>query len=351
LFTLVALHRLLLLGLRHLQHHLLQVYHLYLLFCHILLCLHGHLFYHLFHDLELHATEAATCFASLVQHYDLCITALKHTEGGGEAASAATNATTDDPDVLQTSTFASPPEPLTPAERLEMLSVLQKDAAEVDDVVSEIRERGAEMEFLIASISAHMALLREERAALAAAFDTLMAVANATHTQLTATKAFLTSWAAERTAIAHGIEEWDSLRAFYDAFDGAYSALVLEVAARRARHERAKKKAKDYRENRLPKFLGYFERVLGGEASKGGEYLYGGQLTYADLVLFQTVDGVSFAFPKCVGSLKASGKYEKVFGLYERVKGREKIKSYLESERRQKYSMGIYRHYPELDDK
>ncbi|KAK4934813.1 hypothetical protein LTR10_024006 [Elasticomyces elasticus] len=112
----------------------------------------------------------------------------------------------------------------------------------------------------------------------------------------------------------------------------------------------ALRKAKDYREVRLPKFLGYFERVLAGPASKGGEYLYGGKLTYADLVLFQVVDGLSFAFPKRIGKMKESGKYEKVFGLHERVKGLEKVKAYLESDRRPKYSEGIYRHYPELDE-
>lgn len=46
-------------------------------------------------------------------------------------------------------------------------------------------------------------------------------------------------------------------------------------------------KAKDFVKNRLPKFLGYFERVLSGKASGDGPWLYGGQLTYADLVLFQ----------------------------------------------------------------
>ncbi|OAG41643.1 hypothetical protein AYO21_04107 [Fonsecaea monophora] len=113
--------------------------------------------------------------------------------------------------------------------------------------------------------------------------------------------------------------------------------------------EEALKKAADYRAVRLPKFLGYFERVLSGPASGGGEWLYGGKLTYADLVLFQTVDGVSYAFPKRVGKLKSSGKYDKVFALYERVKALDKVKSYLESDRRLKYSLGIYRHYPELD--
>ena len=112
----------------------------------------------------------------------------------------------------------------------------------------------------------------------------------------------------------------------------------------------ALRKADDYRQNRLPKFLGYFERVLEGPASNGGQYLYGGQLTYADLVLFQTIDGLLFAFPKCMAKAQGSGKYEKVFTLYERVKGQENIKKYLQSERRQEYSMGIYRHYPELDD-
>lgn len=112
----------------------------------------------------------------------------------------------------------------------------------------------------------------------------------------------------------------------------------------------AKKKAADYIKNRLPKFLGYFERVLSGEASKGGEYLYGGQLTVADLVLWQCLDGIKFAFPKAMERLEKEGKYGKVFGLYEMVKGREKIKKYLESEKRQKYSMGIYRHYAELDE-
>jgi glutathione S-transferase len=112
----------------------------------------------------------------------------------------------------------------------------------------------------------------------------------------------------------------------------------------------ALKKADDYRSIRLPKFLGYFERVLSGPASKGGEWLYGGTITYADLVFFYTLDGVTFAFPKCVKTMRESGVYEKVFGHYERVKGLESVKAYLESERRMKFSNGIYRHYPELDE-
>lgn len=46
-------------------------------------------------------------------------------------------------------------------------------------------------------------------------------------------------------------------------------------------------KAKYYREERLPKFLSYFERVLQGPKSGVGPWLYNGKITYADLVLFQ----------------------------------------------------------------
>ena len=112
----------------------------------------------------------------------------------------------------------------------------------------------------------------------------------------------------------------------------------------------AKARAHDYLSARLPKFLAYFERVLNGEASKGGEWLYGGELSYADLVLFQCLDGVSYAFPKRVKTLREGGEYDKVWGVYERVKGQEAVKEYLGSERRMKYGNGIYRRYEELDE-
>lgn len=48
--------------------------------------------------------------------------------------------------------------------------------------------------------------------------------------------------------------------------------------------------------------------------------------------------------------LKESGKYDGVFKLYEAVKERPNIKDYLNSEKRQKYSDGIWRHYPELEE-
>ncbi len=47
--------------------------------------------------------------------------------------------------------------------------------------------------------------------------------------------------------------------------------------------------------------------------------------------------------------LDEEGKYSAVFALYDAVQNRPRIKEYLASDRRQKYSNGIYRYYEELD--
>ncbi|MDI1485718.1 MAG: hypothetical protein OHK93_003907 [Ramalina farinacea] len=81
--------------------------------------------------------------------------------------------------------------------------------------------------------------------------------------------------------------------------------------------DEAVKRAKDYREARLPKFLGYFERVLKAQEEKGigeGGWLYGKGMTWADLVVWQGVDGVGFAFPKRMAALREGGSLGEFLG-------------------------------------
>ncbi|KAF2400272.1 glutathione S-transferase [Trichodelitschia bisporula] len=115
--------------------------------------------------------------------------------------------------------------------------------------------------------------------------------------------------------------------------------------------EESKKRSKDFREARCPKFLGYFERVLKGNKEKRdgeGKYLVGGKLTYADTTLWQVIDGLLYAFPKELEARKKD--YPLIFEtFYPTIKEEKGIKEYLASERRIKYSNGIFRKYPELD--
>ncbi|GAA5862191.1 hypothetical protein JCM3774_004816 [Rhodotorula dairenensis] len=108
--------------------------------------------------------------------------------------------------------------------------------------------------------------------------------------------------------------------------------------------QEAKRRAADFRSSRLPKFFQHFEDNLKRSES---DYLLESGPTYADLCLFQVVDGLRFAFPKRMAKLEP--EFPKLMKLYERVKEAPRIKAYLESERRQKYSMGVFRHYDELD--
>jgi glutathione S-transferase len=108
----------------------------------------------------------------------------------------------------------------------------------------------------------------------------------------------------------------------------------------------AKRRAADFIETRIPKFFDWFEGILGRPEPK--DYLLGDQLSYADLSLFQLVEGLRYAFPKAVGRIDAG--YPLLSALRDRVAQRPRIKAYLASKRRLPFSEeGIFRHYPELD--
>ena len=109
----------------------------------------------------------------------------------------------------------------------------------------------------------------------------------------------------------------------------------------------AVRRAADFTTSRLPKYLGYFERVL-ERNSKGDRWLSGARLSYADLSLFQIVAGLRYAFPRALTRHEAACR--RVIALYDRVAGRPRIAAYLASTRRIPFNQqGIFRHYPELD--
>jgi glutathione S-transferase len=108
----------------------------------------------------------------------------------------------------------------------------------------------------------------------------------------------------------------------------------------------SRRRAQDFRANRAPKFFRYFERVL--EAS-AGPFLTGRKISYADLSLFQIVDGFRYALPKAAAALEQ--KHRRVSRLHAAVAARPRIAAYLASGRRIPFNrMGIFRNYEELDD-
>jgi glutathione S-transferase len=109
----------------------------------------------------------------------------------------------------------------------------------------------------------------------------------------------------------------------------------------------SKRRSEAFRKNRIPRFLTWFETIL-ARNPKGDKHLVGARLTYADLSVFQAVEGLRYAFPKAMERLEP--EYRRVVALHDAVAARPRIKAYLASDRRLAFNAdGIFRHYPELD--
>ena len=107
----------------------------------------------------------------------------------------------------------------------------------------------------------------------------------------------------------------------------------------------AKRAAAQFREQRMPKFLGYFEAAT---KAVDGDWLTGEAWSYADTSLFQLVEGLRYMFPKRMTAIE--GDYPGLVALHDRVAALPGIAAYLASARRIAFNTdGIFRHYPELD--
>jgi glutathione S-transferase len=113
--------------------------------------------------------------------------------------------------------------------------------------------------------------------------------------------------------------------------------------------EAARRRAKEFRANRLPKFLGYFETIIDRNPAGSG-LLVGDRITYVDLSAFQLVEGLRYAFPKLMRAV--TDAYPRLISLHNRISTEPHIAAYLASSRRIPFNeKGIFRHYDELDAK
>jgi glutathione S-transferase len=109
----------------------------------------------------------------------------------------------------------------------------------------------------------------------------------------------------------------------------------------------AKRRAEDFRAERLPKFLNYFETVMTRNAGSG-RYMIGAHLSYVDLSMFQVIAGLNYAFPRAMARWKS--RWPRLTALRQHVAGRPRVAAYLASSRRLPFNtQGVFRHYPELD--
>jgi glutathione S-transferase len=109
----------------------------------------------------------------------------------------------------------------------------------------------------------------------------------------------------------------------------------------------ARRRTRDFLTVRLPKFLGYFERVL--ELNRGrAPWMVGNRLSYVDLSTAQLLAGLRYAFPTASG--RALRRRPRLRALHDAVFARPRIARYVASPRRVAFNNeDLFRHYPQLD--
>lgn len=107
----------------------------------------------------------------------------------------------------------------------------------------------------------------------------------------------------------------------------------------------AARAARQFREERMPKFLGWFEECLDATP---GDWAVDHRWTPVDTSLFQLVEGLRYMFPQRMAAIE--GDYPALIALHDRVAAIPGVRAYLKSDRRIPFNTdGIFRHYPELD--
>ena len=201
--------------------------------------------------MEDHAGEMATLLQSLVSHYDLCVSALKHTEGGGEAAKKALQAEdlsdkngAPGAGIEESLYLKTAPEPISESERTEMLRVLENDAQEVEDVVGEIRDRNRDQESLFDQLSRHAKDAKRGNQALRNVLEMLHEMQDIhLPTHLHALLTFRAEWRRIKATIESQTGQLAGLSEFYAGFLSGYTKLLREVDRRRAAEQQLRRVA------------------------------------------------------------------------------------------------------------
>ena len=190
------------------------------------------------HNLDEHAREMAEGLQSLVKHFDLCVKAIRHTEGGGDAV--AKNMESEQLNLpsgvgdIDAEDFSAPTKPMTEDERTEMLAVLENDAAEVDEVVNELHDRNADMEAQLDQVLAWKSRGEVTHTHVMDAFALLEKVGARVSSYVGESARYTARWAEEKARIEDGMAGMQELRDVYQNFLDAYDGLIVEFARRRA---------------------------------------------------------------------------------------------------------------------
>lgn len=188
-----------------------------------------------------HSHAMAQNLSSLTQHFDLCVTAVRASEGG--AALALRKAAEDGPSTISISGVIRGDggdsedqeiKTMSAHERDEMLRVVTQDATEVGDVVRDINAGLEEMMALRALVEHQAGHVRAAHERTLEAFRCLEEVEARLGSYVAAEREYVDRCEVEKDATQERLGQVEDLVMFYEGYSGAYDGLVLEYERRRA---------------------------------------------------------------------------------------------------------------------
>ncbi|GAO19686.1 hypothetical protein UVI_02061470 [Ustilaginoidea virens] len=198
-------------------------------------------------SMDHHSTTMASLLASLTKHFDMCVTAIRTTEGAAALArrkvaevkqSQESDGVSISGVIAEQESHMSDLEPKTAQDRAEMLKVVVQDAEEVDDVVQEIQERLTAMEQEHVALQEHVEQTKAAYAGILESFSLLGQIGDRLGDYIAAEEDFAQRWDLEKEGVFGKLREMKEMREFYERYASAYHGLVLEVERRRAVDER-----------------------------------------------------------------------------------------------------------------
>ncbi|KAH8672004.1 autophagy-related protein 17 [Tricladium varicosporioides] len=198
------------------------------------------------HTLEGHAQEMAHLLESLVKHFDLCVNAIRHTEGGYAAVRKAASSQPPGAEAVSVSGVMNAEndpvheEAVSEEERKEMLEVLETDAAQVEDVVGELRDFLTEMEAKHDIILDYVSSLTTKYTKTRNAYDILEGIGARLSGYMIASQDFRIRWEETKLQIHEQLSDLESMRLFYENYHASYDGLIAEVYRRKQCDEKVK---------------------------------------------------------------------------------------------------------------
>lgn len=195
------------------------------------------------------SSAMAQLLSSLTKHFDMCVTAIRTTEGAAALARRRAAEVTQSQGgdgvsisgvIAEQESNMSDLEPNTEKDRAEMLRVVVQDAEEVNDVVREIQERLLAMENDYKLLEESTSRTEIAYQSVLEGYTILSGVSDRLGVYLAAGDDFTSRWDIEKESIFTKLEDMKGMRGFYEGYASAYSSLLLEVERRRAVDERVK---------------------------------------------------------------------------------------------------------------